>query len=75
MVVSCDIVSEVVDLLFVQANQLMEGCLVSAAEAVNKKLFILCHLCILPLLDERSSVMVYKNIKKNYGKSWIFVLL
>ncbi len=44
MVVSCDIVSQVVDLLLVQANQLMEGCLVSAAEAVNKKLLILRHL-------------------------------
>lgn len=65
MMVSCDIVSKVVDLLLVQTNQLMESCVVSAAEAVNKKLFILCHLCILPLLDELSSVMVYKNITKN----------
>jgi hypothetical protein len=43
----------------------MEGCVVSTAEAVNKKLLILCHLCILPLLDECSSVMVYKIITKN----------
>lgn len=51
MVVSGDVVSEVIDLLFVPADQIIKGCLVSAAQAVDKHLIILCHL-FLPLLDE-----------------------
>jgi len=60
MMVSSDVVSEVKDFLFIPANQIVKGCLVSATEAVNKNLIILCHL-FLSLLDELFPGLVYKK--------------
>jgi len=60
MMVSGDVVCEVINLLFVPADQIIEGRLISAANAVDKNLIILCHL-FLPLLDELFPGLVYKK--------------
>ena len=60
MMVSSNVVCEVINLLFVPADQIIEGRLISAANAVDKNLIILCHL-FLPLLDEQFPGLVYKK--------------
>lgn len=54
MMVACDVISEVINLFLMLANQIMEGRLVSAVEAVNKVLLIISRHLFLPLLDDLS---------------------
>ncbi len=49
LMVSCDIVSEIIDFFLVLADQFMKGRVVSAAEAVNKNLLIWLHLFFTPI--------------------------
>jgi hypothetical protein len=66
VVISRDVVCEVINLFFVLADQLGEGRLVSAAQAVDKNLIILRHLFFTPIrravacigLQKDTSIMV-----------------